>query len=345
MNNQEALTQISNELAIKAEENPSVKVLREVQETGKPLKTVNADVLAQVIPSEETPIKEEGYFKAGDMSPDDIFKLTEINKRIKAGEKFSAYKELPDVFRQFIDQELRSYNISIKGAEMLTRTSIEAALSEIELDKEYDKFKAEINDAFNGKEFIEAIFETEDATINGFLELLTKAKKHYAESETEENKKQVMYYEELYQTAISSRNYDAEFKKYVEANPTILYRLRDGGKFIKRANRFFNDIDYEFDKANIKIAKMKDIVKRSLFIGLTELDFTRFLIITKLIADTKGQCKLLYLYYAITHIYNFTRSGSNMHSLNKESRADMIFDSFKTAMNNLTEAIEKEQCV
>lgn len=347
MNNQEALNQITEELSAKAEENPSVKVLREVQETNKPLDVTNNNVLAQVVPAEETlNTKNDYYFKAGDMSPDDIFKLTELNKRIKSGEKFSAYRELPEAFKRFIDHEVKTHGIGRKGVEMLTRASIEAAINEAEIDKEYNKFKAEINNAFNGKEFIDAIFETEDATISGFLKLLEQAKERYKESGNEADEKQIKHYEQLYQTAISAQNYVSEFKKYIDANPSILYRLRDGGRFIKRANRFFEDIDFDFNKANIKIAKMQDVVKRSLFIGFTELDFTRFLIMTKLIADTKEtHCKILYLYYAITHIYNLTRSGSNISDLDKESRASMIFESFKEAMKNLTEAIEKEQYV
>lgn len=332
LTNEQIAEAMADRLAKARLENESVQVLDQVNNLNAPLaKPVNAhaELLDEDLPT-----------------PGELAEVVEISKRILTDKKFKAFNALPKVFKDRVRKEAIDAGVDISNKtnlEVYTRMAIEQLVNESKLDTAFDELTKGINEAFEFRDSIEGLLDEDH---NRFDVKLREIANTLKEKKDEANYNKIMGAIHAYIDA-----YD--YSKYVElvSNDEVLAnRLKNGGKYLKRANRFFEDYIYNITSKNagIKIGEsMQNIVSR--FSYAFKIDFdsaARFMIIMSILADKRDMTddldsnKVFYRYYSLDIIRKISRIAMKESEVESEFCLKLI-SNIKNTINQLDEIVNK----
>lgn len=320
---------LADMLSKEAEKSEDVQVLREIQETGEavPERTVNTTAIVE----DQSDIT----YQPLPIDPEDLKTISELNKRIKAGEKFPIYNSLPPKVKDMILKEARKIGIEYNdkaGLNTISKIFIESFVSEAALDDAFAQLQKDLSEAFNGKDIVESLLESRKEQFEDkFQEMANKMREvdptHAAKLDSMVN---------AFKDAYTYNNLVEHFKSL--NNPTQL-KLREGGKLLKRINRVYEDIDYELSTSGLtmdKIAEMEHLMVLKLLIEPAEVQ--RFIYLVKDYADKKypgeDPGRIIYLFYSFDILRSICRIDPRHPST--EFAKDVI-DNLRDALDALSD--------
>lgn len=332
LTNEQIAERMADELAKERLKNADVQVLDSVTNINAPLAQptiTHAELLNEDLPT-----------------PGELAEVIEISKRILTDKKFKAYGALPKVFKDRIRKEAIDAGVDISNKanlEIYTRVAIEQLVNETKLDNAFEEFSNGIKEAFEFKDSLEDLLDEDYNRFNVKLkEVATTLKEKNDEEKYSKIDSAIRAYTDAY-----------DYSKYVELvanDETLANRLKNGGKYLKRAKRFFDDYIYQITAKNsdIKISEsMQNIVSR--FAYSFKIDFnsaTRFIIIMGLLADIRDKSdeldsnKLFYRYYSLDIIRKISHIGTDESKIKSEFCLKLIKD-IKDTITKVDEIVNK----
>lgn len=335
---EEILDKVTEVLANEADKCEDVQVLRQIQETGEPTDVTHSVNTTAVIEDQSDIV-----YEPLPIDPADILELKEINKRIKAGEKFPVFNSLPPKVKDMILEEARKIGISYNDKEQLNTISkifIDSFISESALDNAFAELQKELNAAFNGDDIVTTMLESRrDQFETKFKELAEKLR-----PVDEEKAKNLDIMAEAFHTAYS---YD-KLAEFVDTLPEATKnKLMDDGKLLKRINRTYEDIDYEFSTVGLSFPKMKDFSKMLVIkMRIDPSDIDRFIYLARAYADKnypmENPGRAIYLFYTFDILKSLSNLSADIAITGQtgvSGFAGEILKNFVSAMDDISEKI------
>lgn len=315
--------QITNELAKKLSEERTkqddVKVLDAVS-SGDSVEPIKPATVADIINS---PVPTPGEFLT----------LIELNDKIKKGEKVK-FTDIPPAFQTIIRKQLIDTGINPKDKALVNdfaKMAIDGLVSEFKLDKAFSEFKSELDTALAGKDLFEALLEEDHKRFEEKMPEM--AAKFRAEGKEEQAKK-------LEQASLAYKlahdwHYCVNIVKFRESEAN---RFRNGGKYAKRANRFYDDWSFVINKHGFKVTEPIETTIKN-FAETFKINFNSvarfFMLMSKHVTDNNDFVHeefdiKVFTYYSLDILRKLSRSnGLNTESEYVKQLAQNAVDTIK----------------
>lgn len=294
---EEQVNQVANVLSEERKNNPDVVKLDEVLQAKDPTK-IEEEPWVQSLAEEAIPKP----------TPEDLKELLKLNNRVSKGEKFPVFNSLPAYFKTLFKMEAAKAGIDVSNKQAMNayaRMFISSFVSEAKLDEAYGKFEDEMKEILQGKDLFESLL---DEDLNRNTNKLEELAKKLEEDGKADKAERVRKYSTIYQKAI-----DYKILPQVVKDGKYENKLKNGGKFIKRDDRFFTEYEY---KLTLNGYSLSESMKQSMlrFAGAFRLSYdqaSRFFValcirISK-VQDEKDQ--LIMRYHALDTIKKVSRTN------------------------------------
>lgn len=366
---------IEEKLAEARKENTDVQQLDKVLNSDHPedVEVVKPGNVAEVLSDDQYKTSFDKFISGfGYKEVSDILKVYDAMKK---DEHYNVLKNLPPLTKEYVKSEMAKDKINANDTSkvnLYARVKVEDIVNQLEVDKAFDNFKKELNEAFQGKDCFEDLFNEERTRIIEYYDKMaqsyeksandidnpneqntyTAAKSQpetdisitsstinyentsgeYANTETKVetavpfnvNLKYSTDSKQCHDQAAKLRDCIQGYKdalnynllvEYVKADSIEANRLHDGGKYIKRLDRFITEYNSLMTKYHMESTEpIKDSLTKLAKTFQVSYDVVAraFIILVLRIRNIpEGPAKMHYAYYGFQSMKRFHRMDIN----------------------------------
>lgn len=297
---EEQVDQVVEKLSEERQNNPDVVALDNVlNDTAENPLDIQSQGWVKSLASDVTPTP----------SPEDIRVLVELNKKLRKGEKFPVFNSLPPYFKTLFRKEAAMAGINTHNRQAMNayaKMFIESFISDAKIDEAYNKFNNEMKEILQGKDLFESLLDDDlnkyTTKMNELIDKLSSEEGN--EDKIDRVKKYMKAFEDAY-------DYD-QLIQYLKDHPVDANRMKDNGKYIKRAERFLDSYIYKLRDKGYEISEdMKQSMLRFAgAFGLTYSQAARFFVTLCLYSETYlEETRIFYMYFALDILKKLSRTN------------------------------------